>query len=79
LAEIARILTGDPAARPENGVAWVKALVADLDILPLSAYGINVADIPELVTKSKAASSMKGNPVPLQDDTLAEILAGVMK
>ena len=31
--------------------------------------------IPELVTKARAASSMKGNPLPLTDDELAEIAA----
>jgi alcohol dehydrogenase class IV len=31
--------------------------------------------IAELVTKARAASSMKGNPLPLTDDELSEIVA----
>jgi alcohol dehydrogenase class IV len=78
-AEIARILTGDRSAGPEDGAAWVRALVHDLAIPPLAPYGVTVADIPGLVTKSKAASSMKGNPMILSDEALAAILAGAMK
>ena len=41
----------------------------------LSRYGMTADRIPELVAKARAASSMKGNPVPLTDDELAEIAA----
>jgi alcohol dehydrogenase class IV len=75
-AEIARILTGDPEAKPGDGVAWVRALVNDLAIPPLGSYGLTTADIPDLVAKSKAASSMKANPMTLSDDALAAILRG---
>jgi alcohol dehydrogenase class IV len=78
-AEIARILTGDAAAGPEDGASWVRSLVEGLALPPLSAYGITPAVIPELMVNAKSASSMKGNPVILSDETLAAILAGVMK
>ena len=74
-AEIARLLTGDTAAKPEDGAAWVRSLVKDLAIPPLSSYGLTPAALPELVEKAKAASSMKGNPVALADDTLTAILS----
>jgi alcohol dehydrogenase class IV len=74
-AEIARILTGKPDAAPEEGTAWVRTLVADLTIPPLVSYGVTAADIPDLMAKSKNASSMKGNPVALSDDTLSDILS----
>ena len=41
----------------------------------LSRYGMTADRIPELVAKARAASSMKGNPLPLTDDELAEIAA----
>ncbi len=74
-AEIARLLTGDPAALPDAGTAWVQQLVADLGIPPLAAWGMTSADIPAVVAKAQQASSMKGNPVSLGDETLAAILA----
>jgi hypothetical protein len=36
---------------------------------------MTAARIPELVTKARAASSMKGNPLPLTDAELVEIAA----
>ena len=41
----------------------------------LSRYGMTAARIPELVAKARAASSMKGNPLPLTDAELVEIAA----
>lgn len=73
--EIARILTGDPAATAADGVAWVRDLCAALDIPPLRAYGVTPADFPPLVEKARVASSMKGNPLPLTDAELTAILA----
>jgi alcohol dehydrogenase class IV len=77
-AEIGRLLTGDPAAPPVAGPAWVRQLVHDLAIPRLSAWGLTSADIPAVVAKAKHASSMQGNPVRLGDDTLAAILAGAV-
>ncbi len=72
--EIARRLTGNPAAKPEDGADWVEALTRDLQIPPLSHYGLTRDHFPELVAKAKIASSMRANPVPLSDDELTEIL-----
>ncbi len=77
-AEVARLLTGDAAARPEDGVAWVTSLVTDLEIPSLSTYGVTATAIHELVALAKKTSSMKGNPIVLADDTLAEILAAAI-
>ena len=46
-----------------------------LEVPGLSRYGMTAARIPELVTKARAASSMKGNPLPLTDAELVEIAA----
>lgn len=72
--EIGRILTGRPEARAEDGVAWIRELCAALSVRPLRAYGVSEAEIPALVERSKATSSMKGNPVPLTDEEIAEIV-----
>lgn len=72
--EIARLLTGDPSADAASGSAWVHRLVRDLDIPPLSAYGWEEADLPELAAKAAQASSMKANPIVLTTDELITLL-----
>ena len=67
-----------PAAVAADGVAWVQHLCADLQVVPLGAYGLTEADIPELVEKSSRASSMKGNPIQLRPAELEEILMQAM-
>ncbi len=74
--EIARLLTNDPAAMPEDGARWVRDLTEDLAIPPLSIYGIGERDIPGLVEKAARASSMKANPLVL---TTAELTATIAK
>ncbi|HLL55896.1 MAG TPA: iron-containing alcohol dehydrogenase [Myxococcaceae bacterium] len=72
--EVAALLTGRPDARPEDAVAWVEELCRALAVPGLSRYGMIGADVPALVAKAKAASSMKANPLPLTDAELTEIL-----
>jgi alcohol dehydrogenase class IV len=72
--EIARILTGKPAADAEDGMRWVQALTGELRIPPLGAYGVTEADVPVLVEKTAVASSTKANPIALTRDELTEIL-----
>ena len=73
-AEIARLLTGRDAATIEDGIEWLKQLCQDLHIPALSDYGVSKADIAILVQKSTAASSMKANPIQLNESELADIL-----
>jgi len=72
--EIARLLTGRPNAAAEDGVAWVRAICQELNIPPLSSYGIREADVPVLVEKASRASSIKTNPIVLTADELGEVL-----
>ncbi len=72
--EVARLLTGRLDAAAADGVAWVEELAATLTIPRLAAYGIGAADIPEIVAKSRQASSMKANPILLTNDELSAIL-----
>ena len=72
--EIAQILTGNPEAGAEDGIKWVKERISDLGIPRLSDFGMAEADFQELIEKAQKASSMKGNPVVLDDKSLLSIL-----
>ena len=76
--EVARLLTADPHANADDGVRWLEVLVRDLQIPSLSRYGITPAHADELVQKATAASSMKGNPLPLTADELKAILLNAL-
>jgi alcohol dehydrogenase class IV len=71
---VARLLTGKPDAVAEQGVEWVRNLCRELQIPPLSSYGIQEQDVPTLVEKASSASSTKGNPITLTMDELREVL-----
>ena len=72
--EIARLLTGRPTAAAADGIAWVEETVRQLNIPPLSAYGLTRADLPRLVEKAARASSMQANPIVLSEAELSEML-----
>jgi alcohol dehydrogenase class IV len=72
--EIAQMLTGKTYARARDGILWLKDLVTALNIPPLAAYGIQKSDFPEIIAQAKKASSMKGNPIELNESELMGIL-----
>ena len=72
--EIARLLTGRPHATAADGVAWIRDLVAILQIPGLRAYGTGSADTSAIVAAASRASSMKTNPVSLTPEELAAIV-----
>jgi len=72
--EVARLLTGKPTATADEGVQWVRALVLDLGIPSLTAYGIEPGHVNDIVAKATNASSMKANPIVLTPEELAELL-----
>ncbi len=72
--ELAQILTGSSQAKAEDGIVWAENLVGDLGIPGLSSFGIRENDFAELVEKAKVSSSMKGNPVQLDESQLTWIL-----
>lgn len=78
LDEVARLLTGEPAATLDDAVAWLRALVESLQIRPLSAHGVAAGDLPALVDAARRASSMKANPLDLTDAELHEALAAAL-
>jgi alcohol dehydrogenase class IV len=71
--ELARLLSGEPAADGGEAVAWVQTLCRELGVPGLSAYGMTANDLPDLVAKAKVASSMRANPIVLTDEELTEI------
>jgi alcohol dehydrogenase class IV len=72
--EIARLLTGQLGATAEDGIRWVGELCRKLQIPGLRAYGVTDAHISELVQDAARTSSMKGNPIPLKEEELREIV-----
>jgi alcohol dehydrogenase class IV len=72
--EAARWLAGDMKAKADDGVKWVRALVADLKVPRLGSFGIQREHFPDLVAKAANASSMKANPIMLTPEELTEIL-----
>ena len=76
--EVARTLTGNGDASAEDGVVWVGNLSRELEIPPLGAYGVSAKDVPALVEKAALASSMKGNPVALTPEEMAELLGAAL-
>jgi alcohol dehydrogenase class IV len=76
--ELARILTGRPDARAEDGIAWVEQLCRDLGVRGLAAHGLAEAGVADLVARARAASSMKANPIALTDAELGEIVRRAM-
>jgi len=72
--EIARVLTGDAEAVPEDGVAWVRALVEKLRIPSLAAWKIGPQHVNDIAAKAARSSSMKANPVELTPVELSWVL-----
>lgn len=72
---VSRILTGNPKAEPDDLVAWLKELSAELSIRSLRGCGLREEQIPDLVAKAGHASSMKANPIELTSEELTEVAA----
>ncbi len=74
--EVARQLTGNPAARAPDAVRWLHDLVRRLGIPSLGHYGLGPAHFEELTRAAQAASSMKSNPIALEPSEITSILEG---
>ena len=74
MSEVAGLLAGSADARADDAAPWLQRLRSDLGVPGLATYGVDEGDIPTLVEQGRKASSMKGNPLVLQDDELAAIL-----
>jgi alcohol dehydrogenase class IV len=76
--QIARLVTGDHTAGYSEGIAWIYNLCQALNIPGLGQFGITEQDIPEIINKAQAASSMKANPIQLRGDELIKILKNAL-
>ncbi len=72
--EIARIVTANQHALVDDGILWVRRLCDRLEVKPLSNYGLDEKNFPQLVQSAMQASSMKGNPVKLTEAEVITIL-----
>lgn len=75
---VAVTFTGDMDATPEAGVAAVASLCADLKIPGLRAYGIDETHAPELARKALNSSSMKANPIALDEAAMRATLLAAL-
>ena len=72
--EAARLLTGNPEASVEDGLAWIRATLTLLNVPGLAAFGLGPQDADGIAAKALTSSSMQGNPVPLSHEDLEAIL-----
>jgi alcohol dehydrogenase class IV len=77
-SEVARIVCVDTHAEAEAGVRWVRDLTRALGIPGLRAYGVREDDVETLCERASAASSMRGNPVVLDRETLRVVLLSAL-
>lgn len=73
-AAVARMLTEQSGAQPEEGAAWVRRLGEEMHIPPLKTYGVRQQDFPVLIERASRANSMKANPVALTPEEMREVL-----
>jgi alcohol dehydrogenase class IV len=73
-AEAARLFTGRPEATVDDGLAWLREIVAALDVPSLRSVGLQPGQHGEVAQKSARSSSMQGNPVVLTEDELVGVL-----
>jgi len=81
-ADVARAMgapsASDDVATAHSGIERVRGLCAHLQVPGLAAFGMTVADVPDLAQRSRLTSSMRANPVDLSDDDLESILLGAL-
>ncbi|MBN1304633.1 MAG: iron-containing alcohol dehydrogenase [Anaerolineales bacterium] len=73
-AEISQMLTTRPDASAEDGIHWLQRLEQEINIKPLSDYGVTDTAFPDIIKYAGNASSMKGNPIQLTEKELYSIL-----
>ena len=72
--QAARLLTGEPAASVQDGLAWIRQTLNLLAVPGLATFGIRPQHADEIAAKALTSSSMQGNPVALSHGDLNAIL-----
>ena len=73
-AEAARLLTGQPGATIQDGLAWIRETLVLLAVPGLATFGLGPQQADEVAAKAMTSSSMQGNPVPLSHEDLRAAL-----
>jgi alcohol dehydrogenase class IV len=55
-------------------IEWLRELHGSIGIRSLSRLGVTSSSFPEIITRTKLSSSIKGNPIVLSDEDLLKIL-----
>lgn len=76
--EVAALLTGREAASAQDGVEWIGRACDEMKIPGLKDFGVEAGGIPDLIAGAERSSSMRGNPIPLTDDEMHEILESAL-
>ena len=74
----AQFLHFDRSATTQDAMDWISETSLIFGIPGLGAYGAREDDFAEIVEKSSASSSMKGNPIALTADELTAILRAAL-
>jgi alcohol dehydrogenase class IV len=72
--EAARLLTGNPAASIEDGLAWIRETNTMLAVPGLGASGVRPQHAGDVAAAAARSSSMQGNPVALSHADLRAIV-----
>ena len=72
--EAAQLITGNPAASIQDGLAWIRETITLLAIPGLAVFGIGPQHADDVAAKAARSSSMAGNPVALGHGDLRTIL-----
>jgi alcohol dehydrogenase class IV len=72
--EIGRILCNDLSATAESGIEWIREFYTHAQIRSLSSYGLIEDRFTKIIDKALISSSMKGNPIRLNEKELRNIL-----
>ena len=72
-ARAARLLTGEPAASVQDGLAWIRQTLTLLAVPGLATFGVGPQHADEIAAKALTSSSMQGNPVVLSHGDLKAI------
>lgn len=81
-AAIGSALTGlgypTEAAAIDDGMAVIGELTQYMQIPRLRSFGIEAGEVPQIVEQAKRASSMRSNPILLEDQELSEALLAAL-
>ena len=72
--EATRLLTGQPDASIQDGLAWIRETLTLLHVPGLATFGLGPQQADDIAAKAVVSSSMKGNPVPLSHADLEAVL-----